>query len=296
MILNYTHWKVLTESSNSKVNVRATCILQKDSPSSFSQNSYSQTIESDDVELKLIELFPNGKASDRESIFTIPQDKFEDLDGETRPLVLEIPNRINAETGGGYPRVIWNWFKENAKENFSIKQNVIDCLLKEEFLNYSESEIIAKMSSDLTEKYGISDETIVDEVEHIMLSQSLGEIGGSVSDLSKALLKKIATSISIQKAIEQFKKTDFKLEIIDTANLDEQLAERINPLLIDYSTLSQEELDKVLTEISKTLQVLNGLFNLGKDISSIALKRSDDLLNHLDNYPETLEKLYTDYL
>lgn len=289
MILNYTHWKVLTESSNSKINVRATCTLLKDSP-----NYFSQTIESDDVESKLIELFPNGTASNHE--FIIPQDKFEDLDGETHPLVLEIPNRISVEIGGAYPQVIWNWFKENAKENFSVKQNVIDCLLKEEFLNYSESEVIAKMSSNLTEKYEISNETILDEVEHIMLSQSLGEIGGSVSNLSKALIKKIATSISIQKAIEQFKKTNFKLEIIDTAKLDEQLAERVNPLLIDYSNLSQEELDKVLTEISKTLQVLNGLFNLGKDISSIALKRSDDLLNHLDNYPNVLEKLYTDYL
>lgn len=293
MILSYSNWKILIESSDANLKLHAQGTLsEKPTASRMNRERSDKLIEA--ITSQITSLFPD--ATVESNIITIPQNKFEDIDGQTNALQINLPSWLGIIDDLNYPTIIWNWFNENSKENFSKAKNKVNCLLKEEFLNYSKDELINKIETDLLEKHGISSDGIIDEIEHIMLSQSLGEIGGNVETLVQELIEKMGSSFNIKNSIELLKSTNLNLDLIDVNKLDSQINERLNKIIIDYSKLSPEELKLVLEEIAKTLKFLNTLFVLGKDISKIALKQSDKLLDHLDEYPKVLEMLQSDYL
>ena len=296
MILNYRTWKSINEETSSVQEVYVTCDFR--TPTQFKGDKLGAEEILALTMAKIVSLFPNmsyakGHSRDHRKAISIPQDKFEDLDGNTEPLLFEIPDKPYITNSLAYPTLIINWFKDNAKENFSKQPKVIKCILKDEFLNYSKDDLINRIEKDLIDKFGIPEDQIIDEIENMMLSKSLGEIGGKVSDLNTDLVKKIGFTEIIKRSIELFKGQDLNVNIIDLDNIDSQLEKRINLLLIDYSKLSKEEFDKTMSEILNTLEYLGtSLLNFGKDATKIARKYSDLLLNHLDKYPDVLETLY----
>lgn len=296
MILSYSNWKILTESSDSTVRLYVQAKL-----SDKAAHSRTNRVESDriltDVKLKLLAMFPNATSDDITSEIIIPQDRFEDLEGKTEPLKIKLPTFFLISPELVYPIIISSWFKNNCKEDFSKGDTkTVNCLLKDEFLNYSKDQLIDRIKSDLFKMHGISDDDIRDEIEHIMLSQSLGEIGGSVESLTKKLIDKLGNMSSIENSIERLEELNIEFDRFDVSTIDSQIENRFSRILVDYSKLSKKQLNTVLEEIAKTLQFLNKLFDLGKEISKIALKRSDELLDHLDKYPKVLEMLYSTYL
>jgi hypothetical protein len=296
VILSYSNWKILTESSDSTVRLYVQAKL-----SDKIANSRINRAESDQiltgVKLKILSIFPNATSDDAASVIIIPQEKFEDLEGKTEPLKIKLPTFFSISPEIAYPKIISDWFIKNCKEDFSKGDTrIVNCLLNDEFLNYSKDQLIDKINADLFKTNGISDEEIQDEIEHIMLSQSLGEIGGSVESLTKKLIDTLGNMSSIENSIKLLEELNIEFDRFDVSTIDSQIENRFSRILVDYSKLSKKQLNVVLEEIANALQFLNKLFDLGKEISKIALKRSDELLDHLDNYPKVLEMLYSTYL
>jgi len=297
MILNYQTWKSINENESSVHEVYVTC----DFRIATTKLKIGSIRSEETVALimdKIISFFPNidyvkGHSKDNQKAISIPQDKFEDLDGNTEPLLFEIPDVFYIPNSISYPAILINWFNDNAKENFSKNPKIVKCILKDEFLNYSKEDLINRIEKDLIQKFGIRDDEIVDEIENMMLSKSLGEIGGKVSDLNEALVKKLGFTENIKQTIELLNEEDLKVTDIDIANIDSQVSERVNKLLIDYSKLSEEDFNNVAIEIIATLEYLGtSLLNFGKEATKVARKYSDILLDHLDKYPDLLEILY----
>jgi hypothetical protein len=297
MILNYLKWKKVTESVSNNKKVYFSISEQKLDIGIPGDKLFDKFLE--DIQ----EIFPNSKLDGNKLI--IFQEKFKDLEGNSLPLEIsasDFPHlyayRHSSEEKSAL-KILIEWFKGHSKETLDITKDkngsrVHSFILMDEFYDYSRNKFIEKVTSDIYNTHCKSFfDDLESEIESIMISNASGLSFANPKEMIDELFKKYREIMAVSSILDDFKNSDFVLLQVDLDNISNSIKQKLDRVLIDYSSASEGELYEAASELLGILNTLMFEFRkFGEDAQTEAINYAHDIIEHIDKYPKLKDKMF----
>ena len=297
MILNYLKWKKVTESVSNNKKVYFSISEQKLDIGIPGDKLFDKFLE--DIQ----EIFPNSKLDGNKLI--IFQEKFKDLEGNSLPLEIsasDFPHlyayRHSSEEKSAL-KILIEWFKGHSKETLDITKDkngsrVHSFILMDEFYDYSRNKFIEKVTSDIYNTHCKSFfDDLESEIESIMISNASGLSFANPKEMIDELFKKYRKIMAVSSMLDDFKNSDFVLLQVDLDNISNSIKQKLDRVLIDYSSASEGELYDAASELLGILNTLMFEFRkFGEDAQTEAINYAHDIIEHIDKYPKLKDKMF----
>lgn len=297
MILNYLKWKKVTESVSNNKKVYFSISEQKLDIGIPGDKLFDKFLE--DIQ----EIFPNSKLDGNKLI--IFQEKFKDLEGNSLPLEIsasDFPHlyayRHSSEEKSAL-KILIEWFKGHSKETLDITKDkngsrLHSFILMDEFYDYSRNKFIEKVTSDIYNTHCKSFfDDLESEIESIMISNASGLSFANPKEMIDELFKKYREIMAVSSILDDFKNSDFVLLQVDLDNISNSIKQKLDRVLIDYSSASEGELYEAAFELLGILNTLMFEFRkFGEDAQTEAINYAHDIIEHIDKYPKLKDKMF----
>jgi hypothetical protein len=282
MLLNYTNWNRLYESEGT-TEVYLNFFL-KPEPKLTSEDIKN------DVFQAVSKYFPNAQLKNRNFI-EIPNDKFEDFEGNMNSLMLDIPmTSINTSTG--YATLLRQYLEKITGKKVVATTGRFEIMSPNQLAKYPESEITQAISKDI---YAEQVKPVLDglesTIENLMMSKALGETFYSEKD-AKAVMTNLVEALANIHYLRVIDATRVDRDEINLDTFEETLQKRLDEFLIDYSELSGDDLTIMADKVTKFLQYTAKILRTrGDKVKRIGEEVRNQLLEHIDKYPNLMERM-----
>jgi hypothetical protein len=322
ILVDYKTWATfnnLSESTQSDIKIFLSVDLEKNSGVHWTHRAQFDRMEK--VFKKIQRLFPTSEIKNRSVKstgvsyleLTIFQDKFEDSEGNFKALTINTPKISkkvdeileNEENNIDFRTLVTKWIETNSKErtvrkadtsreNAYSANKIIEAILNDEFMDYDKARLIERISSDILEEHceNSSDDFIISQIESAMISQASDGLAGDPDEIIIDLVANLILCIEAEEAVEVFKSSNIIFQIVDLGSIESSIEKKMDGILIDYSTLSESELDILIQRTAELVRYLaHTATKYGKDAKRVALNHVYQILDHFENYPKEREKL-----
>jgi len=282
MLLNYTNWNRLYESEGT-TEVYLNFFLKPEPTITIDtvNNDISQAVR---------KYFPT--ASIRPSGFlVIPNDKFEDFEGNKEELVLELPGKSVIKSNG-YTTLLKGYLEDESGKKVYHPTGRLEIMAPEFLAKYSESEIAEAISRDIyAKKVTPILEGIESGIENLMISKTLGDTFYSDKN-AKAFMDSLAEALLTIHYLRAVDSTRIERDEINLDTFKGTLLKRLDEFTIDYSKISGDDLTILADKVTKFLQYTAKILRTrGDEAKRIGEEIRNLLLEHIEKYPNLMERM-----
>lgn len=301
MLLKYSRWRKINENF-SEIQYYFLFDLDREKPIRYEEVDPSELVE------KISALIKEKAPSIRfeKMIFggiTILNDTYENIEGEKEELDLDFTrDRVDfsrKEAQLNYSDLITRIILEMTQSTINKKPSKYEIIPKTEFENLTADEIkktFVQRTKEIIEAetgYSLDLADLAEEIDALLIQKSIGSLFFSENETQK-LIKRLVHYLNFQEIAKAIQNTPIQVEKINISQYSEELSEKTKKFMIDYSKLSDSEINEMREPIMEYLYFLGKtLRGRGGVLLQLGLTNAKAILDHLGKFPGLMEKLHS---